>query len=64
MVTKMDKAQLIEYLRSNLKVTVEIKEDVEVPIKNDIQHATMVYVKIMLEDEIISMRETELPVRF
>ena len=64
MVTKMDKAQLIDFLRANLKVAVEIKDDVEVLIKDDIQHATMVYVKIMLEDEIISMSKTELPVRF
>jgi hypothetical protein len=64
MVTKMDKAQLVDFLRANLKVAVEIKDDVEVLIKDDIKHATMVYVKIMLEDEIISMSETELPVRF
>lgn len=64
MTTKMDKAQLLEFLKENLKVDVTVDEDVELRVKDDIVRTRLVRVTLTLGSDIISVSETELPLRF
>jgi len=64
MITQMDKKQLLEFLKDNLKVEIKVDEDVVIPVKDDVVHTRIVRVTLSLGDDIISVSETELPLRF
>lgn len=60
----MDKTQLLEFLKENLRVDVVVDEDVDLIVKDDVVHTRIVRVTLSLGEDIISVSETELPLRF
>jgi len=60
----MDKAQLLAFLKENLRVDVKVDEDVERVVKDDVVHTRIVRVTLSLGEDTISVSETELPLRF